>query len=126
MSLLLPSHTYTQNYRSQIRCEETPHLPTIMAGYSKIPTKFLIVSDTYDFEFGDTARDSQPLQLPAPKADVLLHCGDLAQVGEVFPFKKTLKMLGSIDAELKPVIPGNHDLDLDNAYWEARRDDEGN
>ncbi|MCJ1286280.1 hypothetical protein MMC26_005625 [Xylographa opegraphella] len=32
-------------------------------------------------------------------------------------------MLESIDAELKLVIPGNHDLDLDKQYWEAHCDD---
>ncbi len=35
-------------------------------------------------------------------------------------------MLGSIDAELKLVIPGNHDLELDKTFWEAQRDEEGN
>ena len=34
-------------------------------------------------------------------------------------------MLGSIDAELKLVIPGNHDLELDKAFCEAQRNKEG-
>lgn len=79
--------------------------------------------DTHDFDF--TAGTSQPLQLPTPKADVILLCGDLTQVGGVPSFKRALKMLGSIDAELKLVIPGNHDLELDKAFWAAQRDEEG-
>ena len=35
-------------------------------------------------------------------------------------------MLGRIDAELKLVIPGNHDLELDKAFWAAQRDEDGN
>lgn len=92
---------------------------------SNIATKFLVISDTHNFEFGDPGQGSQPFTLPSPKADVLLHCGDLTQVGGVPSFKKALKMLGSIDAELKLVIPGNHDLELDKTFWEAQRDDDG-
>ncbi|CAF9924103.1 MAG: hypothetical protein ALECFALPRED_002683 [Alectoria fallacina] len=96
-----------------------------MAGHSIIATRFLVISDTHNLEFGDTADTSQPLQLPTPKVDVLLHCGDLTQVGGVSSFKKALKMLASIDAELKLVIPGNHDLELDKPYWEAQCDHNG-
>ena len=96
-----------------------------MKGSVIVATKFLVISDTHDFEFGDTPHGSQPLQLPAPKVDVLLHCGDLTQVGGVSSFKKALKMLGNIDAELKIVIPGNHDLELDKQFWEAQRDCDG-
>ncbi|CAD6588150.1 MAG: hypothetical protein ASARMPRED_003410 [Alectoria sarmentosa] len=97
-----------------------------MAGRSTIATKFLVISDTHNFEFREFGRGESPLQLPIPKADVLLHCGDLTEVGGVSSFKKALKMLGSISAELKIVIPGNHDLELDKPYWEAQRDDDGN
>lgn len=34
-------------------------------------------------------------------------------------------MLQDIDAELKLVIAGNHDLELDQQYWEAQRDEDG-
>ena len=34
-------------------------------------------------------------------------------------------MLGNIDAELKIVIPGNHDMELDKQFWEAQRDCDG-
>ena len=95
-----------------------------MAGNSTIATRFLILSDTHNFEF--TADTSKLLQLPTPQAEVLLHCGDLTQVGGISSFKRALKMLGNIDAELKLVIPGNHDFELDKAFWTAQRDEEGN
>ncbi|MCJ1383096.1 hypothetical protein MMC17_006209 [Xylographa soralifera] len=94
-----------------------------MARHSTIATKFLVISDTHNFEFGNTSGGLQPLQLPTPKVDVLLHCGDLTEVGGVSSFEKALKMLGKIDAELKLVIPGNHDLDLDKSYWEGHYND---
>ena len=34
-------------------------------------------------------------------------------------YKKALKMLGCIDAELKLVIAGNHDISLDGKYWQT-------
>ena len=92
---------------------------------STIATKFLIISDTHNFDIKNTAEHSYPFRLPTPKADVLLHCGDLTEVGGIPSFKKVLSMLKSIEAELKLVIPGNHDLELDKFYWEAQRDDEG-
>ena len=93
-----------------------------MAQETRIPTKFLIISDTHNFDFDDATQNIRPFQLPTPKADVLLHCGDLTQVGGISCFKKALKMLASIDAELKLLIPGNHDLQLDKSYWEAHPD----
>ena len=95
-----------------------------MAGKSPIATTFLILSDTHNFEF--TAETSHPLQLPTPKTDVLLHCGDLTQVGGISSFKFALKTLSSIPAELKLVIPGNHDLELEKTFWAAQRNEEGN
>ena len=92
-----------------------------MFASSTILTSFLVMSDTHNFEFGDTSAHSQ---LPLPKVDVVLHCGDLTHCGGSSSFKKALKMLGAIDAELKLVMAGNHDLDLDKRYW-TRHLDEG-
>ena len=96
-----------------------------MAGLSTTPTTFLILSDTHNFNFADSSGSSRPLQLPTPPVDVLLHCGDLTQIGGVSSFKRALEMLGSMDAEIKLVIAGNHDLELDQQYWEAQRDEDG-
>jgi 3',5'-cyclic AMP phosphodiesterase CpdA len=54
---------------------------------------------------------------PFPKADVLLHSGDLTNVGTVEENRVALNLLASIPAELKLVIAGNHDLTLDKEYW---------
>lgn len=89
---------------------------------STVETSFLIISDTHGLEIHeDTAHD---FRLPLPKVDILLHCGDLTQVGGHGPYRNALKMLGEIDAELKLVIAGNHDLELDNDYWLSHLDEE--
>ncbi|KAL8672321.1 MAG: hypothetical protein Q9168_003205 [Polycauliona sp. 1 TL-2023] len=85
---------------------------------STIPTTFLIISDTHDFTFPSPSYS--PLQLPTPHADVLLHCGDLTTDGGIPFYEKAITMLGSIPAELKLVIAGNHDLELDQEYWGNR------
>ncbi|KAI9760759.1 MAG: hypothetical protein M4579_001497 [Chaenotheca gracillima] len=55
---------------------------------------------------------------PLPKADVLLHAGDLTMVGKPEEYKKVLSFLKSVDAELKLVIAGNHDITLDREFFE--------
>lgn len=91
---------------------------------ASISTKFMIISDTHGFEFGSAEKCGGQFRLPTPKVDVLLHCGDLTSIGGVSSYKGLLKMLGSIQAELKLVIAGNHDLDLDSKYWHRKYDDE--
>lgn len=60
-----------------------------------------------------------------PQVDVLLHTGDLTNFGELEALKKSVKMLGTIEAELKLVIAGNHDISLDAiARVENMSDDE--
>ncbi|KAF7900874.1 hypothetical protein EAF00_003095 [Botryotinia globosa] len=77
-------------------------------------TSFIALSDTHDYQFGDNA--SNKLQLPVPKVEVLLHC--------VPAFKKALKMLSNFDAELKLVIAGNHDLELDEGWCKAHLEED--
>ncbi|KAK4955226.1 hypothetical protein LTR10_007421 [Elasticomyces elasticus] len=83
------------------------------------------MSDTHNLELNATAASepgSCPLANKLPKVDVLLHCGDLTQVGGTSAFKNALRLLGSFDAELKLVIAGNHDLELDGQYWRDNLD----
>ncbi|KJY00167.1 ser/Thr protein phosphatase family protein [Zymoseptoria brevis] len=80
-----------------------------------LPTKFLFLSDTHNFEHD--ASKAYPLCQPMPKVDVVLHCGDLTYIGGLPSYRKALKMLGRFDAELKLVIAGNHDVSLDGEYW---------
>lgn len=86
---------------------------------TKIRTKFFILSDTHNFTFGDAEKVSGSLRLPTPKTDVVLYCGDLTSLGGPASYKAFLKMLGSIDAELKLVIAGNHDRDLDKKFYDS-------
>ncbi|KAE8444920.1 hypothetical protein EG329_014047 [Mollisiaceae sp. DMI_Dod_QoI] len=89
-----------------------------------VSTKFFILSDTHNFNFGDAEKVNGALRLPVPKADVVLHCGDLTSIGGSSSYKGVLRMLGAIDAELKLVIAGNHDLDLDKQYFESHLDED--
>lgn len=82
------------------------------------------MSDTHTLQFDDNTASSQPFRLPIPKVDVVLHCGDLTHCGGSSSYKKALKLLGAIDAELKLVIAGNHDLDLDKEYWNTHLDED--
>jgi predicted MPP superfamily phosphohydrolase len=77
----------------------------------------MIISDTHNFQFGDAERVRGTFRQPVPKVDVLLHCGDLTERGGLEAYKGVLRMLSRIDAELKLIIAGNHDLSLDGPYW---------
>jgi len=82
-----------------------------------IPIRLLIISDTHDrWPYSDSN--------PAPKVDVLLHCGDLTQVGGLPAFCRAIENIKSIDAELKLVIAGNHDLELDEKWVRDNMEDE--
>jgi predicted phosphodiesterase len=82
-----------------------------------IPIRLLIISDTHDrWPYSDSN--------PAPKVDVLLHCGDLTQVGGLPAFCRAIENIKTIDAELKLVIAGNHDLELDEKWVHDNMEDE--
>jgi predicted phosphodiesterase len=94
-----------------------------MSSLTSVKTRFLIVSDTHSAQpLPDAAPDPHPIPFrqPLPKADVLLHCGDLTMVGTLVEYQQTLDMLRDCDAELKLVIAGNHDISLDEAYYRRR------
>ncbi|KAH8780527.1 Metallo-dependent phosphatase-like protein [Hyaloscypha sp. PMI_1271] len=82
-----------------------------------VATRFMIISDTHNFQFGNAETWHGAFRQPVPKVDVLLHAGDLTERGGLNAYKGVLNMLSSIDAELKLVIGGNHDLSLDGNYW---------
>lgn len=83
-----------------------------------IKTRFLIISDTHSATPSqNTTNNGTAFRPPLPKADVLLHCGDLTMVGHLTEYEKTLDMLEGIDAGLKLVIAGNHDITLDADYY---------
>jgi predicted MPP superfamily phosphohydrolase len=88
---------------------------------TRIKTRFLVISDTHSASPGQiTKKPNVVPSQPLPKADVLLHCGDLTMIGHLEEYEKTLNMLGSIEADLKLVIAGNHDITLDETYYQRR------
>ena len=56
------------------------------------------MSDTQDFSFDDPVTTFGVPYLK--KVNFVLHCGDLMQVGGIGEYKRTLEMLGSVDAKL--------------------------
>ncbi|KAF2639409.1 ser/Thr protein phosphatase family protein-like protein [Massarina eburnea CBS 473.64] len=110
--------------RKIIAYPTTPHTPTnfipitMSASTARIKTRILIISDTHSASpLQNSENDFTAFRPPLPKADVLLHCGDLTMMGLMKEYKTALKMLKSIDAPLKVVIPGNHDISLDKDYY---------
>jgi len=79
-------------------------------------TRFLIISDTHNAD-----RNRQDFSWePFPKVDVVLHCGDLTMLGRMQEYQTTFDMIKDIDAELKLVIAGNHDISLDPPFYKRR------
>ncbi|CBX93451.1 similar to ser/Thr protein phosphatase family protein [Plenodomus lingam JN3] len=90
-----------------------------MAEHStRIKTRFLILSDTHSATPSQNiSNEATAFRPPLPQANVILHCGDLTMLGLVEEYEKTLEMLGGMEAELKLVIAGNHDITLDAKYY---------
>ena len=82
-----------------------------------IKTRLCVISDTHTntpmFESSTEFAYREPL----PKADVLLHAGDLTMTGLVSEYQITLDVLKKAEAELKIVIAGNHDITLDESFY---------
>ncbi|KAF2653686.1 hypothetical protein K491DRAFT_567287, partial [Lophiostoma macrostomum CBS 122681] len=53
---------------------------------------------------------------PPPNIDVFIHCGNLTQMGGLSAFHTALENVRAIPADLRLVIAGNQDLDLDEAW----------
>jgi len=84
-----------------------------------ITNRFLIISDTHSLDFAAVEKCNGTFKPPFPKADVILHCGDLTGIGGIKELKQFVEMMGKLEAELKLVIAGNHDLNLDPHYWKG-------
>lgn len=86
-----------------------------------VKTRILIISDTHcarlvDARDGTSDEHCLPFRAPLPKADLLIHCGDLTHTGKLEEYHQALDMLKQIDAPVKIVIAGNHDRSLDRDY----------
>lgn len=69
-----------------------------------ISTRIMVISDTHEHSSNGTTM---------PQVDVLLHTGDLSNFGKLEALRESVKMWDTIEAELKLVIAGNHDISLD-------------
>ncbi|KAH0591748.1 hypothetical protein MHUMG1_10513 [Metarhizium humberi] len=76
--------------------------------------RFLVLSDTHD--------DAFPVPASLPAVDVVIHCGDLTMIGGLSNYRRALDSLAACPAEIKLVIPGNHDVSLDAEWWGENMD----
>ncbi|GAB7360530.1 hypothetical protein MBLNU230_g8479t1 [Neophaeotheca triangularis] len=98
-----------------------------MAKTATVKTRVLIISDTHcaalsKREGGLSTYPTPPFESPLPSADLLIHCGDLTHTGEEGEYHQCLDMLREIDAPVKLVIAGNHDLSLDKYFLLSHRE----
>lgn len=80
-------------------------------------TRFCLISDTHTSPPNPPQSTSIAYRYPLPKADVLLHSGDLTKVGYRIEHESMIQMLKEADADIKLVIAGNHDITLDEEYY---------
>lgn len=73
-------------------------------------TRFVCLSDTHNACPADGA-------FKLPKADVLIHAGDLTRQGTFAELRRTLDWIDHADCEVKIVIAGNHDITLDPIFY---------
>ncbi|KAL8917095.1 MAG: hypothetical protein Q9172_005980 [Xanthocarpia lactea] len=83
-----------------------------------VKTRFCIISDTHTAEPRPLNDKSHAYREPLPSADVLLHAGDITMAGYIHEYESMVDMLSKANAELKIVIAGNHDVTLDEPYYE--------
>ncbi|KAM0801491.1 40S ribosomal protein S8e [Usnea florida] len=82
-----------------------------------VRTRLLIMSDTHTVSPLPSTDPTHAYRLPLPKADVLLHAGDITKVGYLVEYQAMFEMLKAAPAELKLVIPGNHDITLHEDFY---------
>ncbi|KAG6905539.1 hypothetical protein DXG01_002087 [Tephrocybe rancida] len=70
-------------------------------------TRFVCISDTHSRQFH------------VPDGDVLLHSGDLTNLGLEEEFKDALEWLYSLPHKIKIIIAGNHDLPLHEGWYDG-------
>jgi predicted phosphodiesterase len=115
------SSTCTHLQASPIQAKRNMSTTTPKPQATHINTRFLVISDTHSASPEQNPESSKDVSRPPlPKADVLLHCGDLTMIGHLYEYEKTLNLLSDIDADLKLVIAGNHDITLDDVYYRRK------
>ncbi|KAL8760959.1 MAG: hypothetical protein Q9184_002878 [Pyrenodesmia sp. 2 TL-2023] len=84
-----------------------------------VKTRFTIISDTHTTPPFPSTSTSHAYRSPLPPADVLLHAGDLTNIGYINEHESAFDTISSASAELKIVIAGNHDITLDEKYYRS-------
>ncbi|KAL8921892.1 MAG: hypothetical protein Q9208_005496 [Pyrenodesmia sp. 3 TL-2023] len=84
-----------------------------------IKTRFTIISDTHTTSPFPPTDTAHAYRSPLPPADVLLHAGDLTNIGYIHEHESAFNTISSASAELKIVIAGNHDITLDEKYYRS-------
>lgn len=77
-----------------------------------VKTRLCIISDTHTVNPHPADDQTHAYRQPFPKSDILIHCGDLTKVGYTVEYEHILSFLKNAPAELKLIIPGNHDITL--------------
>ncbi|KAF2256869.1 ser/Thr protein phosphatase family protein [Trematosphaeria pertusa] len=121
LSISRAKHPATPHSSQPQAPQPYPTMPSPAPLPSYIKTRILILSDTHSASPLQNASNTHTaFRAPLPKADVLLHCGDLTMVGLMREYEQALEMLKGIEADLKLVIAGNHDISLDEAYYKRK------
>ncbi|KAI9753112.1 MAG: clathrin associated protein complex large subunit [Chaenotheca gracillima] len=74
-------------------------------------TRIVCVSDTHNTSPLDGA-------FKLPKGDVLIHAGDLTNQGSFSELQRAVQWIEQADFECKIVIAGNHDITLDERFYQ--------
>lgn len=82
-----------------------------------VKTRLCIISDTHTRAPKPHSCAQYAYREPLPKADVLLHAGDLTMTGGVAEYEVMLNVFRKAEAEVKIVIAGNHDITLDEDFY---------
>lgn len=88
-----------------------------MTSPAGVKTRICMISDTHTNTPKPATSQDYAFRNPLPKADILIHAGDLTKVGYHAEHETTIDMLKAADAELKLVIAGNHDITLDEEHF---------
>ncbi|KAK3670318.1 hypothetical protein LTR78_009772 [Recurvomyces mirabilis] len=121
---MIVRYTYDRVLIRALRIATPP--PELTMTEQTIKTRILIISDTHCAPLKPKNSDSPPpFAAPLPAADILIHCGDLTHTGQAGQYNQALDMLKEIQAPVKLVIAGNHDLTLDKEFMLNRQDLDG-
>src|SRR5688572_27566488 len=85
------------------------HLRVAFSKQFQQPLKFVAISDTH----------CRHLNLKLPKADVLIHAGDVSYLGKKSEVVDFLNWFSNLDYPYKIFIAGNHDF-----YFEREKEPE--